>query len=319
MPKLKDTDFLYLSALVHQKENKLIPAAALDRMIKAETPRDAIKIPEEYGYGPVDPPEDPVALHGVLSQKTAAVLHELANQSPDPRVADIFRIKYDYHNAKAWIKTGDVPRRVMSEGGRISPQRLIEGNGVPEALGTALREAKAVLSETRDAQRADIILDRSMYGEYTAIAEGLGDGFLRGYVRLLIDTANLRTAVRAARMGMRTETLKKMDALVPGGDVPPYRLTEGTPLETLYNGTALGPAAAAAKDMAVGGDLTEFENLAGNALSAYLKKARLIPFGIAPVLAYMAALEAETVAIRIIMAGRAAGMDPDAIRERLRD
>ena len=51
---------------------------------------------------------------------------------------------------------------------------------------------------------------------------------------------------------------------------------------------------------------------------AYLAKARMIPFGEQPVIAYLYAREAEATAIRIILTGRMAGIDGTTIRARLR-
>ena len=56
-----------------------------------------------------------------------------------------------------------------------------------------------------------------------------------------------------------------------------------------------------------------------NAVNDYLKTARLVPFGDAPVVAYLAAKENEFTAIRILLTGKLAGLEPDTIRERLRD
>ena len=44
----------------------------------------------------------------------------------------------------------------------------------------------------------------------------------------------------------------------------------------------------------------------------------MIPFGEAPLLAYLAARETEYTNIRILLMGRAAGIDPAVIRTRLR-
>ena len=67
-----------------------------------------------------------------------------------------------------------------------------------------------------------------------------------------------------------------------------------------------------------GGLLTDFEKACDNALSAYLDAARLIPFGEAPVLAYLAARETEYTNLRIVLMGRMAGVPADVIRSRLR-
>ena len=47
--------------------------------------------------------------------------------------------------------------------------------------------------------------------------------------------------------------------------------------------------------------------------------ARQVPFGVEAALGYLSAKEAEWTAVRIVMAGRLAGLSADAIRERLRD
>jgi len=50
-----------------------------------------------------------------------------------------------------------------------------------------------------------------------------------------------------------------------------------------------------------------------------VRRAQFVAFGEAPVIAYLAAKEAEILAIRIILTGRLADLAPDIIRERLRE
>jgi len=325
VPNIKDTDFLYISALVREKENQLISAEQLDRMVRAESDADAAKILEECGYGHADV-SDAAALDRTLMQKVTAIFQELADRGPDPRVVDAFRIEYDYHNAKVLIHAEVVDvdgDRLMSDSGRI-PRLTFEQSyyggltsGVPELLATATLAARQILIDTGDARAVDILLDRAMYREYLDFADAIGDAFFSGYVRLSIDGANLRTAVRAVRMKLGPDLL--LDALIPGGDISPERVIKATDLKRLYVGTPLEAAARLAPGAMEGGDLIAFERTAANALFAYLKQAKFTPFGIAPVVAYMAALEAEARAVRIVMAGRGAGLTPEAIRERLRD
>ena len=56
-------------------------------------------------------------------------------------------------------------------------------------------------------------------------ARAVGSPFLEGYVRLLIDAANLRSAVRCARMGKGSDFLSQV--LLPGGNVEAHVLTSG--------------------------------------------------------------------------------------------
>ena len=82
-----------------------------------------------------------------------------------------------------------------------------------------------------------------------------------------------------------------------------------------------GPAEAAAlgSEALEGGGLTALELACDNAVNRYIASAKLIPFGEEPVVAYLAAVESEITAVRMILTGRLAGIASDTIRERLRD
>ena len=90
-------------------------------------------------------------------------------------------------------------------------------------------------------------------------------------------------------------------------------------LTALYGNTWLGNAAAAGAAAMSGGALTAFELLCDNALRVYIRAAKLRSFGAAHVSAYLAAMENETTAARMILTGRLAGLQPAVIRERLRE
>ena len=83
---------------------------------------------------------------------------------------------------------------------------------------------------------------------------------------------------------------------------------------TQLTSAALG----AARTQPDSGPLTEFERLCDNAVTGYLASASRVPFGEETVIGYLYAREAEITAVRIIMAGRMAGLDGETIRSRLR-
>ena len=64
---------------------------------------------------------------------------------------------------------------------------------------------------------------------------------------------------------------------------------------------------------------TGFERACDNAVTSYLAAARRVPFGEEAVIGYLYAREQELTAIRSIFAGRAAGLDGETIRSRLRE
>ena len=94
-----------------------------------------------------------------------------------------------------------------------------------------------------------------------------------------------------------------------------------TQLASLVWAGVLAPAAELGAKLAQpgGGALTAFEKACDDAVTAYLSAARRIPFGEQTVVGYLYAKELEFTAIRTIFAGRAAGLDGDTIRARLRE
>lgn len=58
-----------------------------------------------------------------------------------------------------------------------------------------------------------------------------------------------------------------------------------------------------------GGPLTAFEKLCDDAVGDYLAGAQSVPFGEAPLVSYLAARETEYTNLRILLMGRAAGID----------
>ena len=94
-------------------------------------------------------------------------------------------------------------------------------------------------------------------------------------------------------------------------------MSPGVPLDTPFVAKAAELGAKLAQPG--GGALTAFEKACDDAVTAYLSAARRIPFGEQTVVGYLYAKELEFTAIRTIFAGRAAGLDGDTIRARLRE
>ena len=320
----KDTDYLAISARVRAMENRLLTRERMDRMIDAQDAAEAMKILSECGYN------DAVGLDMALAQSRAETFRDMERSVPDPRLVEVFQIKYDYHNAKTILKgeaTGASPERLLLSGGRYRPVELWEG-WQREAMGftaepfrKAMEAAKAALAEGGDPQKADLILDRACYGEMGRLAKELDSPFLQGYVRLSVDVANLRAAVRVHRMGREGDFLRQV--LLPGGNVSEQSIlsARGDALGEAFRAGPLAQAAELGAKLAQPGgeSLTAFERECDNALTAYLAAARRVPFGEQAVIGYLYAKEQELTAIRAIFAGRAAGLDGDTIRSRLRE
>lgn len=327
--KIKDTDYLAISARIKAMETGLLTRERMEQVLEARSTEEAVKILQECGYPELDP-RDPEAMDAALSAAREATLTDLADGAPDPRYIDIFKLKYDYHNIKAVLKAQAMntsPDSMLMDMGRVPAAVLKEAvltgrlDELPESLAAAAAEARDVLDSTRDPQLSDIALDRWCYQEMNAVAEETGSAFLAGYVKIQIDAANLRALVRTLRMGKSGDFLRTVllegggigvDAVIAAGNAGGSGLTE------LYGPTALQAAAEAGAEALRGGPLTAFEKLCDDAVGDYLAGAQFVPFGEAPLLGYLAARETEYTNIRILLMGRGAGLPAGVIRSRLR-
>ena len=322
---MRDTAYLALSARIRAMENQLLTPGRMEQILQAGEDQEVERILTECGY-----PAFNVSSAGAVDAAIQAARKELFDELkelPNQALVELFRIKYDYHNLKALLKGGfeDVKHILVDQGrvdGSLLAEGLREGGSLPGRLAEAGEEGREVLHTTRDPQLMEIVLDRWYYRELLETAEGSQSGFLLGYVRLVIDSANLRALVRSLRMGESPQFLAPV--LVEGGEIPTEEILTisaegGAGLAQRWASTPLDKAAESGAEALKGGALTEFETRCDNAVSGYLSDARLIPFGEEPVLAYIAARETEFTNLRILLLGRSMNLEADVIRSRLRE
>ena len=327
MAKKKEA-YLSLSAMLRAREPKLLNADRAGRMLDAASFEEAAKLLTDCGYADLSQ-AGAGEIEAALTQRRNQILDELEQLSPERAIVDLFRIKYDVHNAKVLLKSeamGVDGTALYSRSGRFAPEKLQElyheerYSELPECFGKALAEAKSILARTANPQLADFVLDRAMFEEMLAAAKATDCPFLTGYVRLLIDSSNLKSLVRTGRMHKDADFLREV--LLPGGNVDEDRLQaagDGEGLTALFAHSPLEQAAARGAEALSGGSLTAFERACDNAVNAYLRSAKLVSYGPEAVAAYLAAVEGEITAVRMILTGKLAGIAPETIRERLRD
>ena len=137
--KMKDIDYLVVSARIRAKENSLLTQERMEQVLAARSDEEAAKLLREYGY-PALNAGDPAALDAALSRVREETLADLADSAPDPRYIELFKLKYDYHNIKAVIKAeamGTDPGRMLMDLGRVPAGDL------REALQTGSLESKS--------------------------------------------------------------------------------------------------------------------------------------------------------------------------------
>lgn len=325
---MNSTDYLYLSAYLRAKEATLLRRERLERMAAAPTADEAAKVLAECGYPELEGASD-AALEAAFAERRAQILDDMEKLCPEKALVDAARLRFDYHNAKVLVKgegSGVSGDGLLSGCGRISAEKLKEAfdqddwRAVPGQLSSAIREARSTLARTSNPQVTDMELDKAYYKELLSLTETLSSDFYTRYVRLCIDTSNLRSAVRCLRGHMDEGILSA--AVIEGGNIPAgsmVRRVYGDGITAVFTGQTLAEAAALGEQAVSGAPLTQFERACENALTRFLGEAKYVSFGSEAVVAYLAMLEGEIVAARMILMGKRGGVTNETLRERLRE
>jgi V/A-type H+-transporting ATPase subunit C len=301
----------------------------LNRMLDADSFEDAAKLAEECAYSDMSG-MNTFEVDAALSAHRTALFGELAAFGYARPVVDLFRMKYDYHNVKVLVKSMGAnvdATHILSESGRVDAKKLTEAfisgerGDLPPDMRSAIHEGVSVLSRTKNPQLSDIVIDQAYFSELSSLSTALGREFIAGYVRLLTDSANLRTFVRSQRTRRGADFLRA--ALLPGGNagvqavlsLPP----SGEGLSGVFKAPELEKAVALAPSALAGGTQTQFERACDEAPMRYLTQNRYTAFGPTVVLTYLTKLEWEITTLRMILTGKLAGVAPEIIRERLRE
>lgn len=327
--KISDREYLYLSAMLKAREANMLTRDKLERILAAGSFNDAAKLLQESGW-PDMSDQNAAGVDKLLSQRRAEIFAELERTIPEREVVDVFRTRYDYHNAKAIIKgegVGADPGHILSDAGTVASKKLVEAyreedfRDIPPILADAMTEARGVLARTDNPQAADFVLDRAYFAQLLELAGKVTSPYLAEYVRTLIDSANIRTVVRCFRMGKDADFMRM--ALIDGGNVSMDFAVRGTvtadELTELFGTTVFKEAAVLGGAALEGGPMTQFEKACDNAVNAFLDTARRTGFGSEVAVGYLAAEENAITTVRMVLTGLLSGIDPERLKERLRD
>ena len=326
--KYTDKDYLFLTAMLRARSTVFISQDALERMLSSGNFEEAARILNELGW-PDMAGLDRAGVDKALSGYREELFAELERICPQKELVHLFRLRYDYHNAKVIIKAQAVAQdsdKLLSAAGRVELNKLKEAfftedyRFVPDTLGKAMKEARDILARTGNPQMADFTLDKACYAEMDSIAAKLDNKFVRGYVKLYAQGCNLRACVRCMRMGKSEEFLR---SLIFEDRYLERNLSQicssADSISGFFATTAYKEAAVLGAAAAKGGQLSEFERMCDNVMVKYLKDARMHGFGPEYVLGYMAAIENDITCARIVLNSFLAGLSVDYIKERLRD
>ena len=286
-------------------ETRLLDRARLERLAEAADLAEVLAQLGETEYGPLLASGLPPAeIAGAELARVRNLVLRLAEGAPE---MDFLLWRWDLQNLKALLR-GEDGRAALNGLGRYRPEEIAgwfaaNDPKLPEFFAEARKAGEEALAESGDFQLMDAAIDRLYYESGAGFWRGRSE-LLAGYWRARIDLTNLRTFVRAKRLGFARESFL---ALLGGS------------WEEIEAWWADGPYGAILRACGRLADLPALERACDDLLLERIKPAKAVPLGLEPVLGYYLAKEHETRLVNLILAAKTARVPAARLKERLRD
>ena len=227
-------NYVYAVARIRVREKTLLTDADISQMAGMASADAVLDYLISRGWGSAESGRDPDAILQAEETKNMALMEELG---VDKKVFDIFDIPRRYHNVKAAIKevlTSDTHDRIfydIPDFGRREVLAIFSEkhfDALPEAMRAPAEQAFEYMVSTRDGQMCDTILDRACLVAMTDAAKKAASPVIQDYIRSTVATADIRIAVRAAKIGKPLGFLNAaLDAIRERCETPARFLREG--------------------------------------------------------------------------------------------
>lgn len=319
--------YTYAVTRVHINEQRLLSAQDMEQLIAAPTAAEAFRLLADKGWGDAElPANDADALVAFETRRTWDLISELME---DLSPFDVFRIESDYHNLKAAIKLAYSADDEAETGryflgfGTVPVETIVKAanehdfTALPQGLADAGRAAYEALAHTGVGQACDMAIDRAALMAMDEAGKKAGSTLLKQYALLMVDMANIKSAVRSARMGKSIDFIRQ--AVAPAGTLDTDRLMAAAAQseQAVYDYLAVTDYDGAVAALKI--SMAAFERWCNNRLIALIKPQRTNNFTIEPLAAYILARQSEIAMVRLILSAKQNHLSDDALRERLRD
>ena len=301
-------EYIFPCVVIRTKETELLSKDEFLKLSEQKTVLDILKIIRNNGYGEGEEATNPRDFERILKENMEETYELIYSVIPGESDLDFFKLPSDYHNLKAILKaefSDQDPRELLLKSGTVEPDELMdyvrkrEMNMLPLEMGEAVLEAIELFGKSGDPQEIDIRLDRACYKQMLESAEASGSDFLVNYAGNTIDLINISTFIRLRETGRPKSFFDRV--FLDGGNI----------LESDIEAVAI--------DIVGKVTVSGLEKYVDDQKMEYVREAIYVPFGFEPIVGFIQAKETEWKNLRIILAGKLAGMPEDKIRERLRD
>ena len=323
------TEYMYSSARIRAFETRIAGKEQISRLADADSVESVQSALGDFGFETVLTEDGRVDREETLLSVLKNGFAELEGMECADAVG-FLKYQYDCNNVKSLIKceaAGISAESMLLPLGSVSVEdakkafRDKDYAVFPQNMAAAIAEAEEAFAATGNPQKVDFLVDRAAFADMLDCARRCRIPLAERLVETKIDLVNAMMATRLIRMRLGAQAASIFDEVyVDGGSLNKETLTAALADEDkLAKALAYGNCSALAELIASGAELGALEKAADDIWCRVAREARYVPFGAEVAIGYIFALEYEVKNIRIILAGKEAGLSSDIIRERLRE
>ncbi len=312
--------YAYDVARVHIKEEELLTQSEAERLLDTPTYQEAIQFLQEKGYAESREMED------MLSARREELWRFLRELSIDPQLLSIFRYETDFHNLKVAIKgkvSGDFQEKFFLDDGNVSVESIKKAAKdndftiLPGKMAEAGKSALELLLRVQDGQLCDSILDRATLETIEGAGKQSEIPLIRDWAKWKVATTDIKIAVRCCLAEKSFDFILRALAECETLDCKQLATAAAKDLSAIYEYLSFTPYEGGVEVLKR--SLSAFETWCDNVMMKRIRGEKVKYFTVAPVLAYVLAVENEIKQIRLILTGKRNGLHQTTIRERMRD
>lgn len=325
----KPTEYMYSSARLRSLETKIVGREELNRLVDADGAENILLSLTDHGFELVRNSLGEILREDTLMSALKSGFSELADMGCAD-VTHFLQYQYDCNNIKAIIKCdarGISPDGMLIPFGSVNVEAAKDAflnknySVFPPAMAKAISEAEEAFAATANPQKIDFIIDRACFADMLMSADECGIELAKRLVICKIDLVNIMQTLRIMRMGLKESATALADEVyIEGGSLGKRCFTDAISdkagfVQTLFGSKYYSIAQMVENDAPLG----DIEKKIDNIYLDMAKTAKSVPFGAEVAVGYIFAIEYEIKNIRIILAGKEAGLPSEVIRERLRE
>ena len=327
-----DNEFGSLNVTIRVLENDLLNQAIYDRMLAADSFRDAVSILRETTYR--DKVEKVLENHNyddMITEELVETYQKLFSITPDPKLVELASLRYTYQNLKVMIKEWiaetnfsemyfDIGRFDLTE--LRQAVQLGKSEVLPRAYLDTINDAKTDYSEFKNVHQVEVLIDRHYFKHLKQLAMETGHPTIVDIVNMQIDFKNISTLIRAKYQNRTKNFLRsvlsdagsfEIEKLIQLGVGDARNLIQSL-AETKYKDVLNESLITAG----IGISSIKFDYYTDNALMRKMQDAKLQAFGPLPMLAYIYAKETEVRNLRLVLSAKENQINIEETKGRMR-